>query len=199
MPDENSGSVPDPQESSSTAEEIPVDSQAVVEAEPVMPAEGAAPAAEPVSEADVVVAEATVSEPPMGAVVAASPVPPEGVAAHEAAPSAAAAPPPPPPAAYAPPPPPAAYAPPPAAPAISETKSKVAAGVLGILLGSFGIHKFYLGYNKEGIIMLLVTVLSFGFLAWVTSIVGLVEGIIYLTKTDEEFNATYVVGRKPWF
>ena len=91
------------------------------------------------------------------------------------------------------------YAPPPASPAVASDKSKVAAGVFGILLGSLGVHKFYLGYTKEGVIMLLVSVLSFGLLAWVVSIVGLVEGILYLTKTDDEFYSTYVAGRKPWF
>ena len=76
---------------------------------------------------------------------------------------------------------------------------KVAAGILGILLGALGIHKFILGYTKEGVIMLLVTVLTFGFGGFVMGIIGLIEGIIYLTKSDEEFDATYVTGRKGWF
>lgn len=78
-------------------------------------------------------------------------------------------------------------------------EKKVAAGILGILLGSLGIHKFILGYTKEGVIMLLVSVLSFGFLAWAIAIIGLIEGIIYLTKSDQDFVATYVTGRKGWF
>ena len=87
---------------------------------------------------------------------------------------------------------------------MSETKpagadKKIAAGVLGIVLGALGIHKFILGYTKEGLIMLLVSVLSLGFLAWVTGIIGLIEGILYLTKSDEDFVATYVTGRKGWF
>ena len=73
------------------------------------------------------------------------------------------------------------------------------AGILAILLGAFGIHKFYLGYTKEGIILLAVTLVSFGALAFVTSIVGIVEGVMYLTKTDQDFYATYVAGRKAWF
>jgi TM2 domain-containing membrane protein YozV len=73
------------------------------------------------------------------------------------------------------------------------------AGLLGILLGAFGVHKFYLGYTKEGAILLAVSIVSCGMLAAVSSIIGLVEGIMYLTKTDEEFYATYVVGRKSWF
>jgi TM2 domain-containing membrane protein YozV len=100
--------------------------------------------------------------------------------------------------------PPAAETPPPAPatpPAGTGGKSdkKLIAGLLGILLGSLGIHKFYLGYQKEGIIMLVISVATCGFAAAVSGIIGLIEGILYLTKTDEEFDATYVTGRKPWF
>ncbi len=72
-------------------------------------------------------------------------------------------------------------------------KSKVVAGILGILLGGLGIHKFYLGYTKEGIIQILLSFVCVG------GLIGLIEGIIYLTKSDEEFAATYVTGRKGWF
>jgi TM2 domain-containing membrane protein YozV len=74
-----------------------------------------------------------------------------------------------------------------------EPNKKVAAGVLGILLGGFGIHKFYLGYTKAGIIMLLL------FCTGISGIIGLVEGIMYLTKSDEEFYQTYQIGQKEWF
>jgi TM2 domain-containing membrane protein YozV/cold shock CspA family protein len=73
-------------------------------------------------------------------------------------------------------------------------KSKVAAGLLAILLGGLGIHKFYLGYTGAGIIMLLLFIFGFILLALPTvviSVIALVEGIIYLTKTDEEFYQTY--------
>ena len=66
-------------------------------------------------------------------------------------------------------------------------KSKVAAGILGILLGALGVHNFYLGYTGKGVTQLLISVLSFGFLSPVSAIWGLVEGITYLTndtKTD---------------
>jgi TM2 domain-containing membrane protein YozV len=76
---------------------------------------------------------------------------------------------------------------------------KILAGVLGILLGALGIHKFVLGYTKEGLIMLLVSVLTFGFLAWAMGIIGLIEGIMYLTKSDDDFVATYINGNKGWF
>lgn len=78
-------------------------------------------------------------------------------------------------------------------------KDKVVAGILGILLGSIGIHKFYLGYQKEGLIMLLVTLLTCGIGGSVMGIIGLVEGILYLTKSDEEFRNTYVYNQKTWF
>ena len=76
---------------------------------------------------------------------------------------------------------------------------KVAAGICGILVGTFGVHKFILGYQTEGVIMLLVSILSCGMLAIVMQIIGIVEGIMYLTKSDEEFVRTYVEGRKGWF
>ncbi|MCR9181526.1 MAG: TM2 domain-containing protein [Flavobacteriaceae bacterium] len=88
---------------------------------------------------------------------------------------------------------------------INENKEnkKLIAGILAILLGGFGIHKFILGYNKEGIILLIVTVvlgiITCGVAASAAWIVGLIEGIIYLTKSDEEFFETYQANKKPWF
>jgi len=76
---------------------------------------------------------------------------------------------------------------------------KVLAGVMGILLGALGIHKFVLGYTGAGLIMLLVSVLTCGAGATVMSIIGLIEGIMYLTKSDEEFYETYMLGEKTWF
>lgn len=72
---------------------------------------------------------------------------------------------------------------------------RITAGVLGILLGAFGIHKFYLGYTTAGIIQIVATVFTCG----LAGIIGTIEGIIYLTKTDQEFDATYVNGTKEWF
>jgi TM2 domain-containing membrane protein YozV len=76
---------------------------------------------------------------------------------------------------------------------------KIAVGICGILLGALGIHKFILGYTTEGLIMLLVTILTCGFGGVVMSIIGLIEGIIYLTKSDSEFESTYILGKKGWF
>ena len=78
----------------------------------------------------------------------------------------------------------------------NQDNKKVASGILDILLGPFGIHKFLLGYNTEGIITLVLTVVSCG---TVTSLLGIIEGIIYLTKSDQEFYETYQVGKKGWF
>jgi TM2 domain-containing membrane protein YozV len=76
---------------------------------------------------------------------------------------------------------------------------KLVAGVCGIMLGSMGVHKFILGYTTQGIIMAAVTVLTCGIGAMATGLIGLIEGIIYLTKSDEEFYETYILDRKEWF
>ena len=98
---------------------------------------------------------------------------------------------------------------PPAMNVSARASNKIAAGICGILLGALGVHKFILGYSNAGAIMLAATlggfVLGFftcgiSFLASsAMSIIGLIEGIIYLTKTDEEFVRIYVDGRKEWF
>ena len=89
--------------------------------------------------------------------------------------------------------------PPPAAPPSGGkpegADKKLLAGILGIVIGSLGIHKFVLGYNKEGIIQIVLTICTCG----LAGIIGLIEGIIYLTKSDEEFVATYIQGKKGWF
>jgi TM2 domain-containing membrane protein YozV len=82
------------------------------------------------------------------------------------------------------------------------SEKKIVAGILAILLGGFGVHKFYLGYTKEGIIMLVVWVLglvAFGLGPLIMGVIALIEGIIYLTKSDEDFVATYIAGKKGWF
>ena len=80
-------------------------------------------------------------------------------------------------------------------------EKKIAAGVLALIpvTGSLGIHKFILGYTGEGLTMLLITVLTCGIAAGVMWIIALIEGIVYLTKTDEDFVQTYVLNKKGWF
>lgn len=85
---------------------------------------------------------------------------------------------------------------------VSGENKKVLAGIIAILFGWIGIHKFLLGYSKEGIILLILGLLGFftcGITSGISGIIGLIEGIIYLTKSDEEFYTTYQVGNKPWF
>jgi TM2 domain-containing membrane protein YozV len=76
---------------------------------------------------------------------------------------------------------------------------KIAAGICGILLGCLGIHKFILGYTGAGLTMLLITVLTCGVASPITGLIGFIEGIIYLTKSDEEFAQMYVRNKKAWF
>ena len=80
-----------------------------------------------------------------------------------------------------------------------RASNKLPAGICGILLGSLGVHKFILGYTGPGLVMLLVTVLTCGVAYPVMHIIGLIEGIIYLCKSDDEFVRLYVDGRKEWF
>ncbi len=61
-----------------------------------------------------------------------------------------------------------------------QPKSKIAAGLLGIFLGGWGIHRFYLGYTKMGIIQIIVTLVTCGLGAWW----GLIEGILILCGTQ---------------
>lgn len=76
---------------------------------------------------------------------------------------------------------PTGAAPPPAAFPTSNQKSRIAAGILGILLGCLGIHNFYLGFTGKGIAQLLLTVLSCTYLSPISFIWGLIEGIMILT------------------
>lgn len=80
-------------------------------------------------------------------------------------------------------------------------KSKTTAGVLAILLGGVGAQKFYLGHPKEGAITILISVLGAGVLIGplVMQVIGLVEGIKYLTKSPEDFRQTYELEGKKWF
>lgn len=83
------------------------------------------------------------------------------------------------------------------------TKDHVAAGLLAIFLGIFGVHKFYLGYNTAGFVMLAITILgsifTIGLAAGVMWVISLVEGIIYLAKSQSEFDVVYVANKKEWF
>lgn len=115
-------------------------------------------------------------------------------------PTAANTPPPPPPSTSGPASGPPAYGYPPAQqaaygyPQYSSGK-RIPAGVLGLLLGAWGVHRFYLGDVGGGVLRILITLFTCG----VGGIIGFIEGIIYLTKSDPEFDYIYVVERREWF
>jgi TM2 domain-containing membrane protein YozV len=80
---------------------------------------------------------------------------------------------------------------------------RIAAGICGILFGSFGIHKFILGYTAQGVITLAISLLggaiSGGALSVIMSIIGLIEGIKYLCTQSEKFEQEYFTGKRGWF
>lgn len=88
-----------------------------------------------------------------------------------------------------PPPPPA----PPPPPDIGSTK--ILCGIMGIILGGLGVHRFILGDVSGGIIRIVITLFTCG----LGSVIGLVEGIIYLTKSDLDFYRIYMVEKRAWF
>ena len=80
---------------------------------------------------------------------------------------------------------------------MENSKSKVAAGILALLLGGLGVHKFYLGRVGAGIVHIILSITIIGIpVNWV---ICLIEAIIYFTKSDMEFHQTYVVNRKSFF
>ncbi|MDF8328813.1 TM2 domain-containing protein [Aeromonas salmonicida] len=78
----------------------------------------------------------------------------------------------------------------------------MAAALFAFFLGAFGAHKFYLGYTKQGVIMLLIFLFGFILLGLPSVIIGLIafiEFVIYISKSDEEFEQTYIINKKVWF
>ena len=88
------------------------------------------------------------------------------------------------------------------APAVGE-KDHVAAGLLALFLGWLGVHKFYLGYNTSGFIMLgtsiLGGILTLSVASWAIWVIAIVEGIFYLSKSQTEFEQMYVLHKREWF
>ena len=85
---------------------------------------------------------------------------------------------------------------------------KIAAGLCGILVGGFGVHKFILGFNTAGVIMLCLWLAGMFFglclvfpliVSLAMQIIGLIEGIMYLTKSDDEFYQNYAIDKREWF
>ena len=86
-------------------------------------------------------------------------------------------------------------------PGLSDTKNRIAAALLAWFLGWLGIHKFYLHRNNAGLVMLLC-----GTVGWLLilpgmaiCVIALIEAIIYLTKSDQQFYQDYVAGDRAWF
>ena len=82
-------------------------------------------------------------------------------------------------------------------PAGKPGDKKLVAGLCGIFLGAFGVHKFLLGYTGAGVIMLVSSLLCIGYP--IMHVIGFIEGIMYLTKNDDQFYQEYMVNRKEWF
>lgn len=82
-------------------------------------------------------------------------------------------------------------------------KDHVTAGLLAIFLGMFGVHKFYLGCNQVGFLMLAVSIiggiLTLGLAAAVVWVIAIIEGATYLTKSQTEFDYIYVLNQRDWF
>ena len=86
-------------------------------------------------------------------------------------------------------------------------KSKVAAALFAFFLGGFGAHKFYLGYTQPAIILLVSTLVGIALVIvfvgiavlFAIGVLTLIEAILYIAKSDEEFHETYVVNQRPWF
>ncbi|MCL2136282.1 MAG: TM2 domain-containing protein [Coriobacteriia bacterium] len=83
----------------------------------------------------------------------------------------------------------------------SAHKDKWAAAALAFFLGMFGIHKFYLGYKNEAMIMLIVAIagsLLAGLGMMVMAVISTIEAVQYVMLTQEDFERIYVYGTKAW-
>ena len=76
-----------------------------------------------------------------------------------------------------------------------QESKRVLCGVMGLLIGSLGIHRFVLGDTTGGILRIVITIVTCG----VGRLIGFIEGIIYLTKSDADFVRIYEVEKKAWF
>lgn len=78
---------------------------------------------------------------------------------------------------------------------VPEESKRILCGIFGILFGGLGIHRFILGDVGGGVLRIVITVVTCG----AGSLIGFIEGIIYLTKSDPDFVQTYQIGKKAWF
>ena len=87
---------------------------------------------------------------------------------------------------------------------VDELKSRrTSIGILAIIFGFLGVHKFMLGYKREGFILLAVSIfggiITCGITIIVTDIIGIIEGIMILNKTPMQFKKTYIDRKTFWF
>ena len=87
---------------------------------------------------------------------------------------------------------------------IDELKSRrTTIGILAIIFGFLGVHKFMLGYKREGFILLAASIplgiITCGISIIVTDIIGIIEGIMILNKTPMQFKKTYIDRKTFWF
>ena len=82
-----------------------------------------------------------------------------------------------------------------------QKKQQIVAATLALLFGALGAHKFYLGYNTQGTIMLLMGTLGWFFLVppFASLLIGLIEAVIYFRKSEQEFYDTYEAKQRAWF
>ncbi len=76
------------------------------------------------------------------------------------------------------------------------------AALLAFIAGGLGIHKFYLGKNTAGIIMLVVFlggIILAAIPTIIISVVAFIECVIYVVKSEQQFYDEYVVGDRAWF
>jgi TM2 domain-containing membrane protein YozV/endogenous inhibitor of DNA gyrase (YacG/DUF329 family) len=71
-------------------------------------------------------------------------------------------------------------------------KSRGIAGLLAILMGWCGLHYFYIGKTSAGVLFLLIAILSCGVLATITTIVSIIQGVLFFTSTQQEFESRWV-------
>jgi len=86
--------------------------------------------------------------------------------------------------------------------ASTSGSKRIVAALLAFFLGVFGVHKFYLGYKAQGFVMSLVFILGWillGIPSFIIGVIAFIEAIVYIIKSDEEFERAYVAGRKGWF
>ncbi len=82
------------------------------------------------------------------------------------------------------------------------TSSKLIAGLLAIFIGCLGVHKFYIGCTTAGIVMLVVFLFGFillGLPSLIIAVIAFIEGLIYLFKSDDDFEQIYINNKKCWF